>query len=66
MIDSALLEYEMKKRKLTKSDMCNSLHISRTAFYRKCNGISEFTQSEMQNISNIIGKDAMVNIFFTT
>lgn len=65
MIDSALLEYEMKKRKLTKRDMCNSLNISRTAFYRKCNGISEFTQSEMQSISCIIGKEAMVNIFFS-
>ena len=64
MFDSALLEYEMKKKKISKGDMCSALKISRSAFYRKCNGISEFTQSEMQTIEDMLGQDAVIRIFF--
>ena len=64
MFNSALLEYEMKIRDISKDDMCSALKMSRSAFYRKCNGISEFTQSEMQTIGDMLGKDAVVRIFF--
>ena len=64
MFNSALLEYEMKIRDISKDDMCSTLKMSRSAFYRKCNGISEFTQSEMQTIGDMLGKDAVVRIFF--
>lgn len=64
-MDKALLEYEMKKRGVTIADMCEELNISRSAFYRKCNGISEFTQSEIQKIVDYLGLDSPVGIFFT-
>lgn len=65
MFNSALLEYEMKIRDISHDDMCSALKISRSAFYRKRNGISEFTQSEMQTIGDLLGKDAVIRIFFS-
>ena len=63
-MDKALLEYEMKKRGVSISDMCAKLGCSRSAFYRKCNGISEFTQSEIQAIIDYLDLDSPVGIFF--
>ena len=45
-------------------DMCHKLNMSRSAFYRKCNGISEFTQGEIQKIVDILNLDSPVGIFF--
>lgn len=59
------LEYEMKKKGITKGMMCTELGISRTAFYRKCNGISEFTQSEIQKMTDLLELESPVGIFFT-
>ena len=64
-MNAALLEYEMKCRKVSKAEMCEVLGISRTAFYRKCNVISEFTQSEIQKIANYLNLEDIVPIFFT-
>lgn len=64
MMNAARLEYEMKCRKVSKADMCAMLGISRTAFYRKCNGKSEFTQSEIQKIAEFLELDDLVPIFF--
>ena len=64
-MNAALLEYEMKCRKVSKAEMCEVLGMSRTAFYRKCNGISEFTQSEIQKIANFLNLEDIVPIFFT-
>lgn len=64
-MDKALLEYEMKKRGVSIADMCAMLGCSRSAFYRKCNGISEFTQSEIQAIVDYLGLESPVGIFFT-
>ena len=64
-MDKALLEYEMKKKCVSIADMCNKLGCSRSAFYRKCNGISEFTQSEIQTIVDYLELDSPVGIFFT-
>lgn len=63
-MDKALLEYEMSKRNVTISEMCDVLGISRSAFYRKCNGKSEFTQSEIQTIVDYLKLDSPVGIFF--
>ena len=65
MINMKLFEEEMKKRNISKIEMSNSLDMSRTAFYRKCNGISEFTLGEIKKISQILGQDSAINIFFT-
>lgn len=64
-MDKALLEYEMKKRGVTIGEMCDKLDCSRSAFYRKCKGISEFTQSEIQIIIDYLGLESPVDIFFT-
>lgn len=64
-MNKALLEYEMRLHNLSVGKMCEKLGMSRSAFYRKCNGISEFTQSEMQKIIDILDlKDPCV-IFFS-
>lgn len=64
-MNKALLEYEMKKRGATIADMCAMLGMSRSAFYRKCNGQSEFTQSEIQKIVDFLNLETPVGIFFT-
>lgn len=59
------LKEEMRKRGITNNDMCQHLKMSRSAFYRKCNGKSEFTQSEIQKIVDFLGLGTPVNIFFS-
>lgn len=63
-MDKARLEYEMKKKAVSAADMCEKLGISRSAFYRKCNGISEFTLSEIQKIIDILDLETPMEIFF--
>lgn len=63
-MDRFKLEYEMKKRGVTVEKLCLDLNISRSAFYRKCNGKSEFTQSEIQNIVEYLGLNSPMGIFF--
>ena len=64
-MDKKLLLYEMDKRNITIKMMCEKLGISRSAFYRKCNGITEFTQSEIQTIVDYLGLESPVGIFFS-
>lgn len=63
-MDKNLLEYEMKKRNVTIKMMCKKLGISRSAFYRKCNGITEFTLSEIQVIVEYLELGSPDGIFF--
>ena len=63
-MNKARLEYEMKIRGFSIADMCEMLGISRSAFYRKCNGISEFTQGQIQSIVNFLDLDSPMGIFF--
>lgn len=63
-LDKNKLMYEMAKQKVSILDMCHKLNMSRSAFYRKCNGISEFTQGEIQKIVDILNLDSPVGIFF--
>lgn len=63
-MNKALLEYKMKESGKSISDMCIMLGISRSAFYRKCNGKSEFTQSEIQKIVDFLNLDSPMEIFF--
>lgn len=63
-MDKALLEYEMKKRGVTYTDLCGALGISRSAMSRKCNGRSEFTHSEIQKIVEYLDLGTPVGIFF--
>lgn len=63
-MNKALLEYEMKKNNLTADELCKKMNISRSAFYRKCNGISEFTLGEIKQIVNILCLESPMEIFF--
>lgn len=63
-MDKYLLIHEMNKRGITIKMMCEKLGISRSAFYRKCNGITEFTQSEIQTTVDYLGLETPVGIFF--
>lgn len=63
-MDKALLEYEMKKNNVSIGEMCDKLGISRSAFYRKCNGKSEFTHSEIQTIVEVLRLESPMGIFF--
>ncbi len=64
-MDKARLKYEMEKRGVTSCDLCRAIKISKSAFYRKMNGTSEFTQSEIQKIVDFLDLDSPVGIFFT-
>ena len=63
-MNKALLEYTMKVNGKSVSDMCEMLGISRSAFYRKCNGKSEFTHSEIQKITGYLNLESPMEIFF--
>lgn len=58
------LEYEMKSRGITIERLCKEIGISRSAFYRKCNGLSQFTLGEIQDIVDFMDLDSPVGIFF--
>lgn len=64
-MDKVKLMYEISKCGLSIREMCAKLDMSRSAFYRKCNGISEFTQGEIQRIVDILKLDSPVGIFFS-
>lgn len=63
-MNKARLEYEMNLRGVTRSNLCSVLGISRSAFYRKCNGLSEFTQGEIQKIVDYLQLETPMGIFF--
>ena len=64
-MDRYKLEYEMKVRNVTIDEMCETLGISRSAFYRKCRGITEFTREEIQQIMDYLHLESPMDIFFT-
>ena len=63
-MDKARLMYEMAKKNVSIADMCEKLNMSRSAFYRKCRGVSEFTQGEIQKIVDILSLESPMGIFF--
>lgn len=65
MLDKNLLLYEMNKRNVTIKMMCEKLGISRSAFYRKCNGITEFTLGEIQTIVDYLELGSPDKVFFS-
>jgi ACT domain-containing protein len=63
-MDKFRLEYEMKSKGITIENLCKEIGISRSAFYRKCNGLSNFTQIEIQEIVDFLGLKSPMGIFF--
>lgn len=64
MNKQALLR-KMREQGISVSAMYKALNISRSAFYRKCNGKSEFTLREIKQILEILGEKNPNEIFFT-
>ena len=63
-MDRYKLQYEMKKRGITVEMLCNHIGMSKAAFYRKCKGVSEFTQGEIQAIVDYLELESPMGIFF--
>lgn len=63
-MDALKLEFEMKRKGVSIDEMCKKLNISRSAFYRKRNGKSDFTLKEIQTIIEILDLQTPVGIFF--
>lgn len=63
-MNKARLEFEMRIKGINKLELCEKLGMSRSAFYRKCSGKSEFTQGEIQSIVDILDLKTPVGIFF--
>ena len=59
------LEYEMKSRGVTVEKLCTAIKMGRSAFYRKINGITQFTAKEIQDIVDYLGLSSPMGIFFT-
>lgn len=60
------LDYEMKERGVSVEALCAAVKISRSAYYRKCNGKTEFTLAEMRAIIKFLSLEPHVSnaIFF--
>ena len=63
-MDKYKLEYEIKRNGMTVEVFCKSLGISRSAYYRKCSGVSEFTQGEIQKAMDVLKLESPVGVFF--
>lgn len=63
-MNKALLRYEMERKGISIEKMVELLGISRSAFWKKCNGISEFRQSEIQRIIEVLELKNPMEVFF--
>lgn len=63
-MNKQLLEYVMKTRGISTDKLCKTIGISRSAFYRKCNGTSEFTLNEIKSIVSVLDLESPIDIFF--
>ena len=63
-MDRLRLEYEVKRKGYTLEEFCKEIGMSRSAFYRKCTGSSDFTLSEMEAIIKVLDLASPVGIFF--
>ena len=60
-----LLIYEIRKNNYTIQSFCEKLGMSRSAFYKKCNGTTEFTLGEINKIVEILNLKSPIEIFFS-
>ena len=63
-MDTAMLRKAMRDHGITVTQMYTSLGISRKAFWTRCTGRTEFKQSEIVKIIDMLGVDAGTAIFF--
>lgn len=65
-MDVIRLEYEIKKKGFNVEGFCKELGISKSAYYRKIKGTTEFTRSEIQRIVEILELNSPMGIFFSS
>ena len=63
-MNSEMLREAMREKGITVTQMCRDIGISRKAFWSKCNGKSEFKQSEIAKIIDLLGTKYATAIFF--
>ena len=63
-MDSVELEIAMKRKGISSEKLSEIIGISRSAFYRKMKGQSEFTQGGIQRIVDALELDSPMGIFF--
>ena len=51
------LKAQMARNEMTAEQLCAAIGISKSAWYRKTNGITEFTQGEIYGIRTTLGLD---------
>lgn len=64
MFDRNRLEYEMKRNKVSTDEMLAACHLSKSAWYRKLKGTTQFTLAEIETISKRLNQDSPEAIFF--
>ena len=62
-MDALRLKYEIMHKGLTIEEYCKAIGISKSAFYRKCNGTSEFTLGEIRKTLELLELDSPMGIF---
>lgn len=65
MVDKFLLEYEIKRHGYTISSYREHIGMSRSAYWRKTNCKSEFTQGEIQKSIDLLPKMSPMAVFFS-
>jgi len=63
-MNSDKLDAAMKAKGVSKNALCKKMGISRSAFYRKRLGITEFTKAEIDQIVDCLGLESPMGIFF--
>lgn len=64
-MDRYKLEYEMKSKGVTVEELCKAIGMSKTAYYRKLKGRTEFTRGEIQKMIDFLNLEDPMDIFFT-
>ena len=63
-MDAEKLREVMREKNITVTQMCRELGISRKAFWTKCKGKTEFKQSEIAKVIDLLGAKYGTAIFF--
>lgn len=67
-MNRSLLRSEMVLRNISQNEMAQKIGLSRSAFYRKLNGTTEFNRDEIVKIKKILhlNDEKLLAIFFST
>ncbi len=64
-MDKLRLQYEIKRNGYTIDSFCEAFGRNKSTLYRKLNGKSEFTRSEIQKMIKLLHLEQPMGIFFT-